>query len=177
MESVASPLYPFVRDPAYPFLFCTLCRYAVLVSSTTDHLKSVHKNVLASQRKKVRDATSRLSNMLQSKDEFSFPAPDSAPIPHIRPPVEDGHRCNECGWITRSETRRRMHGHSAGELRNDYSLWRAGVRCQQLFAKGPGSVWFEVGPDEARPGTLLDACVSIDDMFSMYSKETACLAR
>lgn len=136
-DTMASHLYPFVYDPAYPFLFYTLCRYGVLVPSTTDHLKSVHKDVPVGQRKVVRRATSQLSNMFRSKDEvlqFSFPRPESAPIPHIRPPVEDGHQCNECGWITTSETRRRMHVHPTEHRRRVDSPWRTGVRCQQLFA-------------------------------------------
>lgn len=169
---MASHLYPFVHDPAYPFLFCTLCRYAVLVPSTTDHLKSVHKDVPAGQRKVVRRATSQLSNMLRSKDEirqFSFPRPESAPIPHIRPPVEDGHQCNECGWLTTSETRRRMHVHPTDSRRSVYSPWRTGVRCQQLFAKGPRSVWFEVGRDEATSGTALDEWLCMENLLGVSS--------
>jgi hypothetical protein len=166
-------LYPFVYDTTYPFLFCSLCHYAVLVPSTADHLKGVHKDIPVSQRKAVRDAISQLPNMYRSKEdvgEFAFPSPSSAPIPHIQPPFEDGHQCNECGWITTSKTRRRMHVHPPDQCHSGHSPWRTGVRCQQLFAKGPRSVWFEVGRDEAVSSSELSVWLEMEDLFGMCSR-------
>ncbi|OAQ58899.2 hypothetical protein VFPPC_16935 [Pochonia chlamydosporia 170] len=151
MGSTTSSIYPLMHDAAYPFLFCTLCKYAVLVPSICDHLKDVHDDKISTnQRKAVREAASRLSGMYQRKEDminYKFPSLGDCPIPHLRDAVTDGLRCNECGWITRSKPRMRAHcgkTHAGGSnLR-----WRANVHCQRLFAKGPNSVWFEVSRQE-----------------------------
>jgi hypothetical protein len=171
MEQAANPLYPFVHDPVYPFLFCTLCKYAVLVPSTSDHLKDVHRGVVRTGRRKlVREATSRLQGMYQRKDEveqFRFPNPGDAAIPHIREPVEDGIRCDECGWITRSTQRMAAHRRKAHEG-GSRVRWRTGVRCQQLFAKGPHSGWFEVRREEDVFTSELAAWLQGGDEGRMY---------
>lgn len=53
MDRDDSSLYPLLYDPNYPFLFCILCEYAVLVPSIPDHLKGVYKDVPADRRKFV----------------------------------------------------------------------------------------------------------------------------
>jgi hypothetical protein len=144
-------LFPFAYDPAYPFLFCTICRYAVLVSSTSEHLKNVHKDVIPIElRKAVKEAAAQLQNMYQRKEEveqYRLPSPGDAAIPHLREPAQDGLRCDKCGWITTSMKRMRAH-YQKTHQGSDHSGWRTNVRCQQLFAKGPHSVWFEVEREE-----------------------------
>jgi hypothetical protein len=149
-EEVDDRFYPFVYDAVYPFLFCRLCKYAVLVPSTSDHLKDMHKDLPNRQRKVVRMATAQLQNMYVRQEEveqFRLPSPSDAAIPYLRQPETDGIRCGECGWITRSTQRKRAHSREthqgSGRLR-----WMSNVRCQQLFAKGPRSGWFEVERQE-----------------------------
>ena len=171
MDSVEGPLSPFVHDPAYPFLFCTLCKHAVLVPSTSDHLKDLHKDVVPiSQRKVVREAACRLHGMYERKEDmtkYSFPNPGDKPIAYLHKPVNDGLRCNECGWITRSVTRMRAHcckAHgSSSSLR-----WRTNVSCQQLFAKGPHSGWFEVEREEDVISNELMSWLQSSDGLRMY---------
>ncbi len=150
MDSVVSRLYPFVYDAKYPFLFCTLCGYAVLVPSTSDHLKDVHKDMPTSQRKVVREATDQLHGMYQRKEEmeeFRLPSPGDRPIPYIQAAVDNGIRCNECGWITTSVQRMRTHCRKTHQSSSSLR-WRTNIRCQRLFAKGPYSIWFEVEREE-----------------------------
>ncbi|KID96590.1 hypothetical protein MAJ_07429, partial [Metarhizium majus ARSEF 297] len=149
-EEVDDRFYPFVYDAVYPFLFCRLCKYAVLAPSTSDHLKDMHKDLPNRQRKVVRMATAQLQNMYvrqEEVDQFRLPSPSDAAIPYLRQPETDGIRCGECGWITRSTQRKRAHSREthqgSGRLR-----WMSNVRCQQLFAKGPRSGWFEVERQE-----------------------------
>jgi hypothetical protein len=162
MDGNYSSLYPLLHDPNYRFLFCTLCRYAVLVPSISDHLKGVHKDVPADRRKAVRENAGRLEGMYQRKEEaaqFQFPSPSDAPIPHIRAPVDNGLQCEHCRWITTSPVRRKTHRHPGIRPR-----WRANVRCQQLFAKGPRSVWFEVGQDDG--AFTSDGALTGEDSFT-----------
>lgn len=97
MENFRHQLYPFIYDAAYPFLFCTLCKYAMLVPSTTDHLRDIHKDMPIRHRKAVREATGRLHGMYQRKEEmerFCFPSPDKGPVPYIHEPVNNGLGCD-----------------------------------------------------------------------------------
>lgn len=167
MDGIANRLGPFKYDSKYPFLFCTVCQYAVLVPSISDHLKGLHKDVPACRRKIVRAAAGQLRGMYQKKDDikqFQFPIRSDAPIPHIRRPVADGNQCEDCGWITTSKNRTKTHRHDAsGDGSGGRSRWRANVRCQQLFAKGPLSRWFEVGPDSSEPTS--DDVFAVEDAF------------
>lgn len=173
MESFERQLYPFVYDAAYPFLFCTLCKYAVLAPSTSDHLKDVHKDIPTNRRKIVREATGRLHGVYRGKEDmakFCFPGPGDKPIPYIHQPVNNGICCNECRWITTSATRMRTHekthpGGSSG------TRWRTNVRCQRLFAKGPYSVWFEVGWEEDAFSGELTAWFHGNDEFRTYPRQ------
>jgi hypothetical protein len=179
MESVTNPIHPLMHDPAYPFLFCTLCEYAVLVPSIWDHLKDLHDDkVSTNQRRMVREAASRLHGMYQRKEDmklYKFPSPGECPIPHLRDPFPDGLRCNECGWITRSE--RRMRAHCCKTHESGSSLrWRTNVHCQQLFAKGPNSIWFEVGRQEEVFSSNLTAWLFGGDTSCRYMKQ-ACGSR
>jgi hypothetical protein len=173
MENFERQIYPFVYDPAYPFLFCTLCKYAVLVPSTSAHLKDVHKDIPTSQRKAVREATGQLHGVYQRKEEmaeFRFPGPDDKPIPYIHRPANNGICCSECRWITTSEARMRTHWQKT-HPESSGTRWRTNVQCQRLFAKGPYSVWFEVGWEEDVFDGELAAWLPWRLELRMYSKQ------
>lgn len=173
MESIADQLYPLVYDAEFPFLFCILCKYAVLVPSITDHLKGVHdKDVPTSQRKVVREAASQLHGMYERKeamDQFCLPSPGDRPIAYIQAPVNNGIQCNECGWITTSKHRKRTHCQKTHQGRSGLQ-WRTNVTCQRLFAKGPHSVWFEVGREENALNSNLTAWLQRDNNPRMYAR-------
>lgn len=139
-----------------------------------DHLKDVHKDVvLTSQRKLVREATGHLQGMYRTKEEmqmFRFPSPGDKPIPYIQEAVSNGNRCDECGWITTSVQRKRAHCQKEHPGNNGIR-WRINVRCQRLFAKGPYSVWFEVGREEGVLNGDLTAWLRWSDELRMYGRE------
>jgi hypothetical protein len=175
MENVTNPIYPLMHDTAYPFLFCTLCEFAVLVPSIWDHLKDLHDDkVSTNQRKVVREVASRLPGMYQRKEDmrnYKLPSPGDCSIPHLRDPFTDGLRCNGCGWITRSVLRMRTHCYKTHQSSSSLG-WTVNVQCQQLFAKGPNSIWFEVNREEDVFSSDLTTWLHGGDTSRMYARRS-----
>jgi hypothetical protein len=170
-------MLPFIKLTEFPFVICTVCRYAYVTKEVEPHLKKHHKGIKAAARREIAQQVEDLPGMIEDRRgllTWQKPPPTTDPIPHIQPPVADNLGCSEEGCLFVVGTPRGMQEHYRNEHRWSNPRgrgrrimhqpidpsevpWRTGVQSQRFFSNGPGSGWFEVGfrapatqtPDEA----------------------------
>jgi hypothetical protein len=170
-------MLPFIKLTEFPFVICSVCRYAYVTKEVEPHLKKHHKSINTAARREIVQQVKDLPGMIEDRRgllTWPKPPPTTDPIPYIRPPAGNNLGCSEEGCLVVVGTPRGMqkHYHTAHGWTNPQGRgrrimhqpidpsdvpWRTGVQSQRFFSNGPGSSWFEVGfgapatqtPDEA----------------------------
>lgn len=154
---------PFRYDPQYPFVFCTVCRWAYIGDEVYSHMKTHHKErIKTSERKRIAERIRAIPRIICSQAELChFPLPErtTKAIPYIATPASNGLRCKQCAYVvctvrTMQEHCRAEHnwindwkvgGHVRHKMKDNRDLpWESNIRCQKLFQSRAASGWFEV---------------------------------
>src|SRR3569833_206510 len=154
---------PFVYLADFPFIICKLCKIACVANEISTHLMKQYAAIPSSQRYTIVQAIDTIPGIIRDQSglrRFQFPPPTIDPILFIAPPEEDGLRCNECGYITRTVQWIQRHCREEHGWQNPWKKggnvmsrskqarvlpWTTGVRCQRFFRSCAGNRWFEVG--------------------------------
>ncbi|KAI1676432.1 DUF3505 domain containing protein [Pyrenophora tritici-repentis] len=102
----------FAYLPTHCIAICKSHKQGVVKSQLLTHLDAKHQELAPHTRRSMVQATSQepwLRNWADSADQVIFPRPDAAPLRHL-PVYTDGLKCQECGYINRSEKRIQEHG-------------------------------------------------------------------
>ncbi|PON20110.1 hypothetical protein TGAM01_v211033 [Trichoderma gamsii] len=164
---------PFVYLPEYPFVICSVCKFACVANEVAAHLQQQHIPATAAEVRRISDVVKAIPGIIKTQEElrqWSVPPPTTPPIPIIPPPEPDGLGCNECPYVARTPKTIRAHYRNKHEWVNDRGPgrwakklgaekeravpWRTGVQCQRFFPSRVASSWFEVGrglPPSVKP--------------------------
>ncbi|KAI1676246.1 Superfamily II DNA helicase [Pyrenophora tritici-repentis] len=154
----------FAYLPTHCIAICKSHKQGVVKSQLLTHLDAKHQELAPHTRRSMVQATSQepwLRNWADSADQVIFPRPDAAPLRHL-PVYTDGLKCQECGYINRSEKRIQEHGSkqhnwiqlrqkTPGQPSSTRSKW-ATVMCQKFQNTSTLGRLFEVqGAAPAEP--------------------------
>jgi ABC-type Fe3+ transport system permease subunit len=64
-------MLPFIKLTEYPFVICTVCRYAYVTKEVESHLKKHHKSIKAAARREIAQQVRDLPYII-------IPAPNSS---------------------------------------------------------------------------------------------------
>jgi hypothetical protein len=157
-------VFPFLYDKDYPFVFCSLCKSSIIVSSARPHLLRQHPTgVPERQRNRAAYSLTLLPNMAQSErdlDKFQAPTAVRKAIHYLD--IQRALKCRFCDHACRNARNMQKHcrvehgQHSerrvgalskADRQRMFWVPWRENVTCQQFFKRRKLSGWFEVVVD------------------------------
>ena len=151
--------------PDCRILVCKECRYGVLQSRQSSHLRDIHK--LKPSRRRAILAQEQYESSVQTEEEAFLGDEVPLPFAQLAPPVTNGFACQpesgeKCLEHFVCTTLRGIRGHCAGKhgwentlkrgqrvsngrKQNDPTRpWRTGVHCQYFWKRGDGGKWFEV---------------------------------
>ena len=163
----------FIHLPEFQVIVCKKCKYAVLPSHIDSHFAPARPHGFKKQeRQRIQDRIAEINGLIGNEEtlkrcEFQFPPDTSEPIAALAAPRTNGLRCmfevkekSTCPYVCNSmqqiqEHSWKVHGWKStntGGRPKKYSTkaiqevpWRSGVLCQQFFAQGHKSGYFEVG--------------------------------
>ncbi|KAG8670796.1 hypothetical protein FPOAC1_004030 [Fusarium poae] len=184
-------MLPFIKLTEYPFVICTVCRYAYVTKEVESHLKKHHKSIKAAVRREITQQVRDLPGMIDDRRgllTWPTPPPTTDPIPYIHPPVPDNLGCGEEGCWTVVGTPRGMQEHYRKEhgwsnprgrggsqqtrrIQAQLVPWRTGVQSQRFFSNGPASSWFEVGFGAPATQTADEAAMMERTVRAMEQKQ------
>src|SRR3569833_2820161 len=154
---------PFVYLADFPFIICKLSKIACVANEISTHLLLFLVVFFFCLCYTIVQAIDTIPGIIRDQSglrRFQFPPPTIDPIPFIAPPEEDGLRCNECGYVTRTVQWIQRHCREEHGWQNPWKKggnvksrskqarvlpWTTGVRCQRFFRSRAGYRWFEVG--------------------------------
>jgi uncharacterized C2H2 Zn-finger protein len=134
------------------------------------HLRKQHGHITAAKRNKIVELVKEIPGIIHDQaglQGFQFPPATTKPIPFITAPMNDGIRCDECGFVIRTTQGIQAHCRSEHGWQNDWKKggniakkskeerklpWTTGVYCQRFFRSRAASQWFEVGRDSQVAG-------------------------
>lgn len=105
-------IWPYIYDKAYPFVFCSLCKTAILVSSGRSHIRGQHFEAITEmQRNRAAYTLCQLPGMFQTEAElakYTIPVSVRKAIPYLEAPTAKL-KCSRCSHACGNARNMQLH--------------------------------------------------------------------